>query len=135
MTPGSRRSLRREEYDPDAGELLGTGYDDHAAPVTSTAAELHRAGIGHRHQPGPLTADLLPAGLRLRRQHAHNRMAVAELLAQVAQQRRPASSISRLGRAMAAHSWTVGLSLSSMPMGAGPQRGLPTSSKTSKAVS
>ncbi|WP_261386940.1 replication-relaxation family protein [Streptomyces sp. BK340] len=40
--------LRKEEYDPDTGELLGTGYDDHAAAVTSTAAELHRAGIGHR---------------------------------------------------------------------------------------
>ncbi|EYT77947.1 hypothetical protein CF54_40060 [Streptomyces sp. Tu 6176] len=41
-------ALRRQEYDPDTGELLGTGYDDHAAAVTSTAAELHRAGIGHR---------------------------------------------------------------------------------------
>ncbi|TVL88443.1 hypothetical protein CD790_30760 [Streptomyces sp. SAJ15] len=41
-------ALRKEEYDPDTGELLGTGYDDHAAAVTSTAAELHRAGIGHR---------------------------------------------------------------------------------------
>ncbi|MDQ0904785.1 hypothetical protein QFZ22_000770 [Streptomyces canus] len=40
--------LREEEYDPVTGELLGTGYDDHAAAVTSTAAELHRAGIGHR---------------------------------------------------------------------------------------
>ncbi|MBK3569272.1 replication-relaxation family protein [Streptomyces sp. MBT62] len=40
--------LRKEEYDPVTGELLGTGYDDHAAAVTSTAAELHRAGIGHR---------------------------------------------------------------------------------------
>ncbi len=40
--------LREEKYDPDTGELLGTGYDDHAAAVTSTAAELHRAGIGHR---------------------------------------------------------------------------------------
>ncbi|MEU1357413.1 replication-relaxation family protein [Streptomyces cinnamoneus] len=40
--------LRKEEYDPDTGELLGTGYSDHAAAVTSTAAELHRAGIGHR---------------------------------------------------------------------------------------
>lgn len=40
--------LREEEYDPDTGELLGTGYDDHAAAVTSTAAELHRAAIGHR---------------------------------------------------------------------------------------
>ncbi|NEA46688.1 hypothetical protein [Streptomyces sp. SID10815] len=27
--------------DPDTGELLGTGYDDHAAAGTSTAAELH----------------------------------------------------------------------------------------------
>ncbi|MGV9937495.1 replication-relaxation family protein [Streptomyces olivaceoviridis] len=41
-------ALRQQEYDPDTGELLGTGYDDHAAAVTSTAAELHRAGIGHR---------------------------------------------------------------------------------------
>ncbi|MCF3105351.1 replication-relaxation family protein [Streptomyces roseoverticillatus] len=41
-------ALRKEEYDPVTGELLGTGYDDHAAAVTSTAAELHRAGIGHR---------------------------------------------------------------------------------------
>nr|BFD88414.1 hypothetical protein StreXyl84_78150 [Streptomyces sp. Xyl84] len=41
-------ALRKQEYDPDTGELLGTGYDDHAAAVTSTAAELHRAGIGHR---------------------------------------------------------------------------------------
>ncbi|MFB6999355.1 replication-relaxation family protein [Streptomyces virginiae] len=40
--------LREEKYDPETGELLGTGYDDHAAAVTSTAAELHRAGIGHR---------------------------------------------------------------------------------------
>ncbi|MFB7601223.1 hypothetical protein [Streptomyces sp. NPDC056160] len=40
--------LRKQEYDPDTEELLGTGYDDHAAAVTSTAAELHRAGIGHR---------------------------------------------------------------------------------------
>ncbi|MEW2623667.1 replication-relaxation family protein [Streptomyces sp. NPDC048106] len=40
--------LRRQECDPVTGELLGTGYDDHAAAVTSTAAELHRAGIGHR---------------------------------------------------------------------------------------
>lgn len=39
--------LRKQEYDPDTGELLGTGYSDHAAAVTSTAAELHRAGIGH----------------------------------------------------------------------------------------
>ncbi len=41
-------ALRKQEYDPATGELLGTGYDDHAAAVTSTAAELHRAGIGHR---------------------------------------------------------------------------------------
>ncbi|MFF7365854.1 hypothetical protein [Streptomyces sp. NPDC008125] len=41
-------ALRKQEYAPDTGELLGTGYDDHAAAVTSTAAELHRAGIGHR---------------------------------------------------------------------------------------
>jgi hypothetical protein len=40
--------LRKQEYDPVAGELLGASYDDHAAAVTSTAAELHRAGIGHR---------------------------------------------------------------------------------------
>ncbi|MFJ7063158.1 hypothetical protein ACIQVA_36790 [Streptomyces microflavus] len=40
--------LREERSDPVTGELLGTGYDDHAAAVTSTAAELHRAGIGHR---------------------------------------------------------------------------------------
>ena len=40
--------LRKEAYDPVTGELLGGGYDDHAAAVTSTAAELHRAGIGHR---------------------------------------------------------------------------------------
>ncbi|MGW4549944.1 replication-relaxation family protein [Streptomyces violaceorubidus] len=40
--------LRKQEHDPDTGQLLGTGYDDHAAAVTSTAAELHRAGIGHR---------------------------------------------------------------------------------------
>ncbi|WP_455362138.1 hypothetical protein [Streptomyces sp. SYSU K21746] len=39
--------LRKEEYDPVTGELLAGGYDDHAAAVTSTAAELHRAGIGH----------------------------------------------------------------------------------------
>ncbi|WP_432008041.1 replication-relaxation family protein [Streptomyces parvus] len=39
--------LRKQEHDPDTGQLLGTGYDDHAAAVTSTAAELHRAGIGH----------------------------------------------------------------------------------------
>ena len=41
-------ALREEKYDPDTGELLGAGYDDHSAAVTSTAAELHRAGIGHR---------------------------------------------------------------------------------------
>lgn len=41
-------ALRKQEYDPDTGELLGTGYDDHAAAVTGTAAESHRAGIGHR---------------------------------------------------------------------------------------
>ncbi|MFE0797592.1 hypothetical protein [Streptomyces mutabilis] len=27
--------------------MLSSGYDDYAAAVTSTAAELHRAGIGH----------------------------------------------------------------------------------------
>ncbi|CQR59494.1 replication-relaxation family protein [Streptomyces leeuwenhoekii] len=41
-------ALREKKYDPVTGELLGTSYDDHAAAVTSTAAELHRAGIGHR---------------------------------------------------------------------------------------
>jgi protein involved in plasmid replication-relaxation len=41
-------ALREEKYDPVTGELLGSSYDDHAAAVTSTAAELHRAGIGHR---------------------------------------------------------------------------------------
>ncbi|MFC7900164.1 hypothetical protein ACFUV1_08405 [Streptomyces griseoincarnatus] len=41
-------ALREEKYDPVTGELLGTSYDDHSAAVTSTAAELHRAGIGHR---------------------------------------------------------------------------------------
>ncbi|MEU8717909.1 hypothetical protein [Streptomyces sp. NPDC048663] len=41
-------ALREEKYDPVTGKLLGTSYDDHAAAVTSTAAELHRAGIGHR---------------------------------------------------------------------------------------
>jgi hypothetical protein len=41
-------ALREEKYDPDTGELLGASYDDHSAAVTSTAAELHRAGIGHR---------------------------------------------------------------------------------------
>jgi hypothetical protein len=40
-------ALRKQEYDSETGELLGGGYDDHAAAVTSTAAELHRAGIGH----------------------------------------------------------------------------------------
>ncbi|MFB6988231.1 hypothetical protein ACFC0C_31655 [Streptomyces sp. NPDC056178] len=40
--------LRKEEYDPETGELLGTGYDGHGAAVTLTAAQLHRAGIGHR---------------------------------------------------------------------------------------
>ncbi|MFI7359519.1 replication-relaxation family protein [Streptomyces avidinii] len=40
--------LREEKYDPVTGKLLGTSYDDHAAAVASTAAELHRAGIGHR---------------------------------------------------------------------------------------
>ncbi|WP_222514852.1 replication-relaxation family protein [Streptomyces salinarius] len=41
-------ALREKKYDPVTGKLLGTSYDDHAAAVTSTAAELHRAGIGHR---------------------------------------------------------------------------------------
>ncbi|MFJ8692857.1 hypothetical protein [Streptomyces roseolilacinus] len=41
-------ALREEKYDPVTGKLLGAGYDDHAAAITSTAAELHRAGIGHR---------------------------------------------------------------------------------------
>ncbi|MER7496460.1 hypothetical protein ABT033_28185 [Streptomyces pharetrae] len=41
-------ALREEKYDPVTGELLGASYDDHAAAVTSTAAELHRAGTGHR---------------------------------------------------------------------------------------
>ncbi|PLW72143.1 hypothetical protein C0036_14160 [Streptomyces sp. DJ] len=41
-------ALREEKYDPDTGNLLGTSYDDHSAAVTTTAAELHRAGIGHR---------------------------------------------------------------------------------------
>ncbi|WP_308406934.1 replication-relaxation family protein [Streptomyces sp. AC555_RSS877] len=40
--------LREEKYDPVTGKMLGTGYDDHAAAVTSTAAEFHCAGIGHR---------------------------------------------------------------------------------------
>ncbi|MEU3595207.1 replication-relaxation family protein [Streptomyces filamentosus] len=41
-------ALREKKYHPVTGKLLGAGYDDHAAAVTSTAAELHRAGIGHR---------------------------------------------------------------------------------------
>ena len=41
-------TLREEKYDPVTGELLDAGYDDHSAAVTTTAAELHRAGIGHR---------------------------------------------------------------------------------------
>ncbi|WP_435192092.1 replication-relaxation family protein [Streptomyces sp. bgisy126] len=41
-------ALREKKYDPVTGKLLGAGYDEHAAAVTSTAAELHRAGIGHR---------------------------------------------------------------------------------------
>ncbi|MEV7077844.1 hypothetical protein AB0N88_04705 [Streptomyces sp. NPDC093516] len=41
-------ALREKKYDPVTGKLLGASYDDHAAAVTSTAAELHRAGIGHR---------------------------------------------------------------------------------------
>ncbi|MET7435934.1 MULTISPECIES: hypothetical protein [Streptomyces] len=41
-------ALRKETYDRVTGELLAGSYDDHAAAVTSTAAELHRAGIGHR---------------------------------------------------------------------------------------
>ncbi|MGA4960400.1 replication-relaxation family protein [Streptomyces lavendulocolor] len=41
-------ALREEKYYPDTGRLLGASYDSHAAAVTSTAAELHRAGIGHR---------------------------------------------------------------------------------------
>ncbi|MER5739705.1 hypothetical protein ABT117_29100 [Streptomyces sp. NPDC002262] len=40
--------LREKKYAPVTGKLLGAGYDEHAAAVTSTAAELHRAGIGHR---------------------------------------------------------------------------------------
>ncbi|MDJ0347104.1 replication-relaxation family protein [Streptomyces sp. H10-C2] len=40
--------LRKQEYDPVTGELLGTGYSDHAAAVTSAAAELHQAGFGYR---------------------------------------------------------------------------------------
>ncbi|MEU1085170.1 hypothetical protein ABZ368_33990 [Streptomyces sp. NPDC005908] len=42
-------ALREKRYAPVTGKLLGTSYDDHAAAVTSTAAELHRAGIGHRY--------------------------------------------------------------------------------------
>ncbi|MFJ6426120.1 hypothetical protein [Streptomyces hydrogenans] len=41
-------ALREKKYHPVTGKLLGAGYDDHAAAVTSTAAELHRAGIGRR---------------------------------------------------------------------------------------
>ncbi|GHG19452.1 replication-relaxation family protein [Streptomyces hydrogenans] len=41
-------ALREKKYDPVTGKLLGTGYGEHAAAVTSTAAELHQAGIGHR---------------------------------------------------------------------------------------
>ncbi|GAA2264875.1 hypothetical protein GCM10010232_66330 [Streptomyces amakusaensis] len=41
-------ALRKQEYNPDTGKLLGAAYDDHAAAVTSTAAELHQAGVGHR---------------------------------------------------------------------------------------
>jgi hypothetical protein len=41
-------ALREEKYDLDTGKLLGTSYDDHAAAVTTTAAELHRVGIGYR---------------------------------------------------------------------------------------
>ncbi|MFF0486746.1 replication-relaxation family protein [Streptomyces sp. NPDC004435] len=41
-------ALREKKYDPVTGKLFGAGYDEHAAAVTSTAAELHRAGIGHR---------------------------------------------------------------------------------------
>ncbi|MEU5092961.1 hypothetical protein [Streptomyces sp. NPDC021356] len=41
-------ALREKKYDPVTGKLLGASYDDHAAAVTTTAAELHRAGIGHR---------------------------------------------------------------------------------------
>ncbi|MEV0281307.1 hypothetical protein AB0I22_33665 [Streptomyces sp. NPDC050610] len=40
--------LRKQEYDPDTGQLLDTGYDDHPAAVTSMAAEPHGVGIGHR---------------------------------------------------------------------------------------
>ncbi|MGW1281359.1 replication-relaxation family protein [Streptomyces tsukubensis] len=45
-------ALREKKSDPVTGKLLGAGYDDHAAAVTSTAAELHRAGIGHRLADG-----------------------------------------------------------------------------------
>ncbi|WP_233436199.1 replication-relaxation family protein [Streptomyces anulatus] len=41
-------ALRKQKHHPVTGELLAGSYDDHAAAVTSTAAELHRAGIGHR---------------------------------------------------------------------------------------
>ncbi|MHC3456103.1 hypothetical protein [Streptomyces prasinus] len=41
-------ALRKEKYHPVTGALLAGSYDDHATAVTSTAAELHRAGIGHR---------------------------------------------------------------------------------------
>ncbi|MFJ4767498.1 replication-relaxation family protein [Streptomyces uncialis] len=41
-------ALPEGKYHPVTGRLLGTSYDEHAAAVTSTAAELHRAGIGHR---------------------------------------------------------------------------------------
>ncbi|TXS76054.1 hypothetical protein [Streptomyces sp. sk2.1] len=41
-------ALREKKYHPKTGKLLGSSYDDHAAAVTSTAAELHVAGIGHR---------------------------------------------------------------------------------------
>jgi Replication-relaxation len=39
-------ALRKEEYHPVTGELLGAGYADHALAVTATAAELTRAGFG-----------------------------------------------------------------------------------------
>ncbi|MEU9376498.1 replication-relaxation family protein [Streptomyces sp. NPDC048255] len=39
-------ALRKEEYHPVTGKLLGTGYDDHALAVTATAAEMTRAGFG-----------------------------------------------------------------------------------------
>ncbi|MEU0992253.1 replication-relaxation family protein [Streptomyces sp. NPDC005953] len=45
-------ALREKKYDPVTGKLLGTSYGGHAAAVTSTAAELHRAGIGHRLADG-----------------------------------------------------------------------------------